>query len=366
MKAAVLYERGGPFVVEDVVLHAPGPGEVRVSIVASGVCHSDWHVVTGATTHPLPVVLGHEGAGVVEAVGSGVTRVRPGDHVVLNWAPACGDCFYCLRGKPNLCETFVGPLWAGTMLDGTPRLESGGKPIYHFSGVATFAEQTVVPAEACVPIHEDVPLKAASLIGCAVTTGVGATFSTVQVRPGDTVAVYGCGGVGLNVLQGAALCGAKTIVAVDRLPAKLDTARRFGATHTVPAGEEPLQTILSVTNGRGADYVFEAVGNPVVQEAALAAVRPGGTLVLVGLAPVGSTTNLSGAVLARQEKTVVGSYYGSTHARRDFPMLLDFYRAGRLKLDELISREYQLEEINTAFEDLLAGDCLRCILVFDR
>jgi S-(hydroxymethyl)glutathione dehydrogenase/alcohol dehydrogenase len=313
----------------------------------------------------LPVVLGHEGAGVVEAVGEGVTRVEPGDHVILNWAPDCGECSYCLHGKPNLCETFVGPLWAGTMLDGTTRLRSHGNTVYHFSGLATFAEQAIVPQETCIPIRKDVPLKAAALVGCAVTTGVGAAVNTVQVRPGDSIAVYGCGGVGLNILQAAALCGAETIIAVDRVAAKMEIAKTFGATHTVIAGDDTVKTVRDLTSGRGADFVFEAIGIPEVQEEALQAVRPGGTLILVGIAPMESATNFPGAVLARQEKNIVGSYYGTANTRRDFPMLLDLYMAGKLKLDELISCEYALDEINAAYQATLSGETARGVIVFE-
>ncbi|MFQ5858666.1 MAG: Zn-dependent alcohol dehydrogenase [Anaerolineae bacterium] len=363
MKAAILWEPRTPLVIENVVLEDPRPGEVLVRIAASGVCHSDWHVVTGATAHPMPVVLGHEGAGVVETVGNGVTRVQPGDHVILNWAPDCGACFYCLRGKPNLCETFVEPIWAGTMLDGTTRLRLNGQTVYHFSGLATFAKRAVVPQETCVPIRQDVSLKVASLVGCAVTTGVGAAMNTVQVRPGDSVVVYGCGGAGLNILQGAALCGAETIIAVDRVPAKMDLARTFGATHTLMAGGDTVKMIRDLTSGRGADYAFEAIGIPAMQEEALEAVRPGGTLVLVGLAPLGSSTNFPSAILARQEKSVVGCYYGTANTRRDFPMILDLYVAGKLKLDELISREYTLDEINEAYEAMLSGEVARGVIV---
>jgi S-(hydroxymethyl)glutathione dehydrogenase/alcohol dehydrogenase len=365
VKAAVLYEPHSPFVVEALTLADPGPGEVTVRLAASGVCHSDWHVVAGATQHPLPVVLGHEGAGVVQAVGAGVTRVAPGDHVILNWAPDCGGCFYCLRGKPNLCEAFVGPMWAGTMLDGTTRLRLNGEPVHHFSMLSSFAEQAVVPQETCVPIRKDVPLKVASLVGCAVTTGLGATMYTVQVRPGDSVVVFGCGGVGLNILQGAALCGAETIIAVDRAPAKMDMARVFGATHAVLGSEAVIDAVKDITSGRGADYAFEAVGAPPVQELALQTIRPGGTLVLVGLAPMGSATNLPGAVLTREEKSVVGSYYGSANTRRDFPLILDLYLAGKLKLDELISGEYTIDDINQAYAALQTGEVARSVIVFD-
>jgi S-(hydroxymethyl)glutathione dehydrogenase/alcohol dehydrogenase len=366
VKAAVLYEIGGPLVVEEVHLDRPGPGEVRVRIAASGVCRSDDHVVSGATKHPLPVVLGHEGAGRVVEVGAAVTRVKPGDAVVLDWAPDCGRCFYCLRGKPNLCETFVEPTWAGALLDGTTRLRSRGRAIHHFSAVSTFAEETVVPEESCVPIRPGVPLEAAALLGCCVTTGVGAVLRTARVRPGDSVAVFGCGGVGLNVIQGAALSGASPIVAVDLIAARREAALRFGATDVVGPGEDAVASVRAATGGRGADFAFEAVGNPEVQERALEAVRPAGSLVLVGLPPVGSRTSFPAASITRQEKTVLGSYYGSCDLRRDVPLFLDLYAAGNIRLDELISRRFRLEEIGEAFEALRRGEGIRGVVVFDR
>ncbi len=364
IQAAVLSRANTPLHLENLTLDDPESGEVLVRIVASGVCHSDYHLISGATKHPLPAVLGHEGAGIVEVVGMGVTRVQPGDHIVLNWAPDCGHCFYCERGKPNLCETFTGPIWAGVMLNGTPRLHLDGQNVYHYCGLATFGQYAVMPQESCIPIRRDVSLKVAALVGCAVATGVGAAMYTAQVRPGDSVVVIGCGGVGLNVLQGAALCGAQTIIAVDNNPAKMPLARQFGATHTLIANERVLDAIRDLTGGRGADHAFEAIGIPAVQEMSLDLIRPGGTLVLAGLAPMGSATNFPSAVITRQEKVVKGSYYGSVSARRDFPLLLDLYMAGRLKLDELISQEYPLSQINVAFDKMLSGEVARGVIVF--
>ncbi len=368
IQAALLLQPDTPLIVERLTLEEPRKGEVLVRIAACGVCHSDYHVMSGATRHPLPAVLGHEGAGVVEAVGPEVTRVRPGDHIVLNWAPDCGHCFYCQRGKPNLCDTFTGPIWAGVMLDGTPRLRrKGGEPVYHYCGLASFAEQAVVPQESCISIRQDVPLPVAALVGCAVATGVGAAFYTAGVRPGESVAVIGCGGVGLNVLQGAALCGAETIIAIDSSAAKMALARQFGATHTVLSDGDAAKTLGAVrelTGGRGADHAFEAVGAPALQELGLELIRPGGTLSLVGLSAMGTATNLPGAVITRQEKVIKGSYYGTVNAHRDFPLILDLYRAGRLKLDELVSQQYRLDEINTAFESMLGGAVARGVIVF--
>jgi len=364
IQAAVLYEPNTPFTIETLTLDEPRQGEALVRIAACGVCHSDYHLVSGATRHPMPVVCGHEGAGVVEAVGPRVDSVRPGDHVVLNWAPACGRCFYCQHDQPNLCATFTEPIWAGTMLDGTPRLHRNGDPVYHYCGLASFAEYVVVPQQSCIHIRQDVPLKAASLVGCAAATGVGAAMYTARVRPGDSVAVFGCGGVGLNTIQGAALCGAALIIAVDVNEAKLALARQFGATHTIRSDDNALQAIRDLTGGRGADHTFEAVGLPALQELAFAAARPGGTVVLEGLSPMGSNTNLPGAIITRTEKTIKGSYYGSVNPPRDFPLLLDLYMAGRLKLDELVSREYRLDQINGAFDAMLMGEVARGVIVF--
>lgn len=364
IQAAVFYEPGVPFSVEELDLEAPREGEVLVRVAAAGVCHSDWHLMTGATKHAVPVVPGHEGAGVVEAVGSGVTRIKPGDHVALSWAPSCGHCFYCLNDRPSLCETYIGPIWAGTMMDGTTRLSREGSPVYHFSALACFADHAVVPEECCVHIDRDIPLTIAALIGCAVTTGVGAALNTAKIRPGSSVVVYGAGGVGLNIIMGARLAGASRIIAVDTREAKGDIAQTFGATDILMAGPETTAAIKRMTNGRGADYVFEAIGLPQVQEACLDAVRPGGLVVLAGVSPMGSGTNLPGAILTRQEKTVTGSYYGSANPARDFPLYADLYRRGLLDLDRLISRTYTLAEINEAYADMLSGEIARGLIVF--
>ena len=364
IQAALLFGPHQPFAVDNVELAGPRGGEVLVKIAASGVCHSDYHLISGATKHPMPVVAGHEGAGVVVDCGPGVSGFARGDHVVLNWAPDCGNCFYCLRNRPNLCETFVGPVWAGTMLDGTPRLRWRNQDVFHFCSLATFAEYAVVPLQSCVKVRKDVPLDVAALVGCAVSTGVGAVLYTADVKAGESVCVLGCGGVGLSVIQGAKLVGADPIIAIDKNAAKLELAAQFGATHAIAAGGDLLKDVRAITGGRGADYAFECVGVPLLQEIALGAVRPGGTLVLAGLSPMGSGTNLPGAVIVRQEKVVKGSYYGTTSARRDFPMLLDLYAAGRLDLGKLISKRYSLHQINEAYEAMLAGSTARGVITF--
>ena len=364
IKAAVFYEEGIPFQIEELDLEEPHQGEVLVKVAAAGVCHSDWHLMTGATKHATPVVPGHEGAGIVAAVGKGVTRVQPGDHVALNWAPNCGECFYCLHDKPSLCGAYIGPIWAGTMMDGTTRLSKNGEPIYHFSALACFADYTVVPEQCCIKLDEDVPLDVAALIGCAVTTGVGAALNTAKVEPGSSVAVFGAGGVGLSIIMGAKLSGASRIIAVDTNEAKGDLAKAFGATDIIIARPDTNDSIRNLTEGRGADYVFEAIGIPAVQEQCLDAVRPGGTVVLVGIASMGSSANLPGALIARQEKTITGSYYGSANTARDFPKYAGLYQQGLLDLDRLISRQYALEQINEAYADMLKGETARGVIIF--
>ena len=368
MKAAVLFEPNTPLQIEDVALQDPRANEVLVRIAASGVCRSDYHLVTGATQHPTPVVLGHEGAGVVEAVGPEVKRVQPGDHVVLSWVPMCGECFYCRNGLPAQCATSIAPLWDGVMLDGTSRLSLGAQTLYHYTALATFAEQAVVPEACCVPIRKDVPLKSAALIGCAVTTGVGAVVRRAQMIPGSSVAVFGCGGVGLNVVQAAALSGADPIIAVDIASDKLAMAKTFGATHVLNASDaqlDPVEAIRALTEGRGADYTFEAIGLPAVMQQAINAARRGGTIVLVGLGPHGETIDLEAGVFTRSDKVLTSAYYGMTDPMRDMPMFLDWYLAGKLKLDELVTRTYVLDDITQAFEAMLAGKVARSVIVFD-
>lgn len=364
MQAALLTEPNGQFQIETVELAEPQAGEVLVKMVASGVCHSDWHVATGTTQHPLPCIAGHEGAGIVQAVGEGVSRISVGDHVALSWTPDCGECFYCQRAQPNLCETYTEPIWNGVMLDGTSRATWQNAPVYIYCGLGTFAEYAVVPEPSCVPIDKAIPLQTAALVGCAVATGVGAALYTADVNPGDSVVVYGAGGIGLNILQGAALAGATTIIAVDTVAEKMALAQQFGATHTLLADADTLMQIRSLTGGRGAEHVFEAVGLPEIQEAALEAVRPGGMLTLVGLSAMGTGTNLPGAVITRTEKTIKGSYYGSVSPKRDFPLFLNMYQQGRLKLDELVSKTYRLDQINEAYAEMLSGRSARGVIVY--
>jgi len=364
MQAAILTQPNSPFRVEDVSLNPPKAGEVLIKIAASGVCRSDWRVAIGTAPKPMPIICGHEGAGIVAAVGPNVTQVNVGDHVTLTWAPTCGDCFYCQRGKPNLCGTYRGAIASGLLDDGEARIRWNGQPVYILAGLGSFAEYAVLRQESCLPIRRDIPLEIAALVGCAAATGVGAAMYTAGIRAGESVAVFGAGGIGLNIILGAQLCGAAPIIAVDTSEAKLALAYKFGATHTLRSDESAAERVQALTGGRGVDKAFEAVGIPALQERAFAAARPGGTLTLVGTAPADSRTNLPGAVITRTEKVIRGCSYGSVNPQRDIPLLLDLYAAGKLKLERLITRRYQLEEINQAYADLLSGALARGIIVF--
>lgn len=365
MKAAVLYGVNTPLVVEEVELQQPQAGEVLVKLAASGVCHSDLHVIIGDLKRPLPMILGHEGAGVVEEVGPGVKSVRPGDHVVIAWVASCGECAYCIEGKPHLCTTSAKHRFEGTMPDGTKRLSKDGQNISHFLGVSSFAQYAVVAESAAILIRKDVPLDKASLVGCGVLTGVGAAINTAKVRPGSTVAVIGTGGVGLNVIQGCQLAGAEKIIAVDLLDNKLEMAKIFGATHTVNAGiGDPIQKIKELTGGLGVDYAFEVVGKPQTVLQAFGSLKKGGTAVAVGVPTADAIGNIPLYSLIGEEKTLKGCWYGSGTPRVDIPKILDLYMAGKLKLDELVSKVYPLDEINAAFADLQYGEVARGIIAY--
>jgi len=372
VKAAILEAPATDLIVEHIDCQEPHAGEVLVRIAASGVCQSDLHVVHGTQTNPLPVVLGHEGAGIVEAVGPNVTRVRAGDHVVLSWVPYCGQCVYCLSGHPNLCQVAYAALSKGTMLDGTSRLSWSGRrgdglplPVYHYSFISSFAEYAVVPESGCVVIGPDIPLDKAALVGCAVMTGVGAALNTAHVQPGSTVAVIGAGGVGLNVMQGAQLAGAISIIAIDINPSKLARAHTFGATHVINAAEtDAVATVRELTKGVGADFSFEAVGRPETMRQCWEMAHPGGTVVMVGIAPQGSELSLPANRIVREERRLVGSFYGSARPHIDMPLILELYMAGKLKLDELATHHFSLEQINEAVHSLESGEAIRPVIVY--
>jgi S-(hydroxymethyl)glutathione dehydrogenase / alcohol dehydrogenase len=365
IKAAVLYEYRQPMKIERVQLDDPQPGEVLVKIAASGVCRSDLHVIKQEWTSPLPIVLGHEAAGTVEAVGPNVTRVKPGDAIVLSFAPNCGYCAYCTTGRAHLCATMRREP-AGMLPGGSTRLHKDGQPIHHFGRTASFAEYAVIHESSAIPITRDVPIELAALVGCAVTTGVGAVLNTARVAPGSTVAVIGCGGVGLNVIQGARLVNASRIIAVDVSQEKLEFARRFGATDDIDAREEDtVRRIKQLTDG-GVDYAFEVLGSGPTIRTAIDAVRSGGTAVVVGMAPAGEEAAIDAYLLAAQEKTLKGSFYGSARTSVDMPMLVSLARAGRIDLDALVTRRYPLEEINEAYAALDRGELGRGLIVFDN
>ncbi len=362
MKAAVLYEQRKPLVVEDIEVEDPKANEVLLKMAAAGICHTDLHYIDGLWPTALPVVMGHEGAGVVEKVGPGVTSVKPGDHVILSWMPPCGVCPACVRGEPYLC--IRGLTRSSTMADGTTRLKKGDQQIHHFLSVSSFAEYAVVPEAGAIKIRSDAPLDKASLVGCGVMTGVGAVFNSAKVTPGSSVAVFGCGGVGLNVIQGAALANATTIIAVDTLDNKLEMAKQFGATHVINSSMgDPVPQIQAITRGMGVDFGFEVVGKASVITQTFEATRFGGMALLVGMPPAASNAVISTTGIFLN-KTLTGAFYGSANVRRDMPMLIDLYMAGKLKLDELVSRTYPLEKINEAFEAMKKGEVARSIIEF--
>jgi Zn-dependent alcohol dehydrogenase len=354
-----------PLQVEPVRLKAPKDQQCVVRIVASGICHTDLSVWKGNLPYPPPLVLGHEGAGVVEEVGKGVTQLERGDHVVLSSIPFCGRCAYCRMGHAHLCEAGLNAAMAGEQI----AFEHGGMDVANFCGLGSFAAHTVVDASALIKIPKDIPLARACLLGCGVITGVGAAINTARIQPGETVAVFGCGGVGVNVIQGAAIAGASRIVAVDVNDQKLAWAKSFGATDTLNVsgltGDSSSDEVRNLLGGLGADVSFEAIGVPDVIRQALLAVRRGGRAVVVGVAPFGAEVTLPACILPLEERSLIGSLYGSAFMPRDVPRLLELYRRGRLKLDELVSKEIKLEEINAGLEALAGGSVLRSVVTFE-
>ena len=358
MRAAILRAVDETVTIVDGVHAAdPGPGEVRVRLAASGVCHSDLSAQNGTVPAMMPMVLGHEGAGVVTDVGPGVTTVAEGDHVVIAVSAPCGSCADCIGGSPSLCTVLSLP----AMLE--PRFHLGEEPLFAMAGLGTFAEEMVVAAHSVIPIAKDVPLEIAALLGCGVLTGVGAAMNAARIEPGSTVIVFGCGGVGMSVIQGARICGASTIVAVDLNDEKLALARRFGAT----VGAHPddvASAVAEYTGGRGFDYSFEVVGNASVMRAALDATRRGGTAVVVGVGRMDDMLSLSAMEIAFGEKTLRGSIMGSADVRRDVPRLIELWRTGRLDLEGLVTHRITLDEIDDGLQRLGSPDVVRSVVVF--
>ncbi len=359
MKAAVCHEFGKPLVIEDLEIDPPQVGEVKVKLAACAICYSDIHYMEGAWGGTLPAVYGHEAAGIVDEAGPGVTQARRGDRVVVSLLRSCGRCFFCAQGDPTMCETVFA-------LDQERRLRGkDGQAIYQGLRTGAFAEYVVVEQSQVVPIPEEVPFECAALLACGVITGLGAVVNTARVPAGSAVVVIGTGGVGLNSVQGAALAGAQPIVAVDLSNAKLETSRTFGATHTVnPTQEDTKAAVRSLTRGRGADYVFVTVGSAKAIEQGLGLLRRAGTLVVVGMPASGVKVEFEALAFADDSQRMLGSKMGSARLGIDVPKLVDLYRQGRLKLDQLITARYPLEDINQAIAEVKRGEALRNVIVF--
>jgi S-(hydroxymethyl)glutathione dehydrogenase/alcohol dehydrogenase len=365
VRAWVLREYDEPLEDARLELRPPGPGEVLVEIAVSGVCHSDLHAIHADLPLPVPVVLGHEASGVIRGVGPGVPARRIGERVVLSWIPSCGECAFCLAGEHHLCTQAADATREGRLLTGSTPFTDGTVPVHTFSMTGTLAEFTVVPSSGAIPIPPGVPLEVAALFGCAVLTGVGAALRTGQVRPGHHVAVFGAGGVGLNIVAGALLAGAARVIVLDRVPDRLHLAQRLGATHVVDVREEdPVQAVLARTDGFGADVAFEAVGTPETIAQAFNAARRGGTAVVVGVAPPHEEVSLNAFAFPSQGKTLKGSWYGDSYPARDIPALAQLYLSGRLHPERLIARRYTRDEVPQAFMDLQDGRVGRPVVIF--
>ncbi len=350
MKAAVFHEKGAPIAVEEVEVADPGEGEVRIAIQSAGLCHSDISAINGTYAMPMPMVIGHEGAGIVESVGPGVRSVKEGDRVVLSTLANCGHCPACDTGHPTLCYEPPGPRKPFTFR---------GEPAFQFANASSFSEQTVVPESSAIKVPKEIPMAQAALIGCGIITGVGAVLNRAKVDAGDTMAVFGAGGIGLNIIQGGVLAGATKIIAVDLLPSTLEWANEFGATHIVDGRDgDAVEKVKELTGGRGVTHAFEAVGHVKAIEQALDSLAPGGTMTIVGVTGLGVKAEFVANAL-RLDKAIQGCRYGTARPHSDFPMLAELYLAGRLKIDELITRHYALDDINTAIEDLENGELAR-------
>ena len=363
-RAAILHATGADLTVETVEAAPKAPDDVVVRIGATSLCHTDLEVILGQLPYPLPIVLGHEAAGTVEEVGPAVTGLKPGDRVILSWNPHCGHCFYCSQDQPILCETYVklGP--QAVPFDGTPRLSLAGRPVHHMFYLASFAEYVVVPAQSAIKVSPDIPFDRACLIGCGVMTGVGAALNIAKPAAGSTVAVIGCGGVGLSAVQGARLAGAKQIVAIDPAHEKRELAGRLGATDAIdPTKEDAVAAVKKLTAGRGADIVIEAAGNEAAFRLSAEAVRPAGQVVWLGKVNIGQDVAFRWGSLMG-EKRIVRSSYGGARPARDFPLLAEMYLDGRLKLDPYISRRISLDQINDGFAALKRGEVIRSVVTF--
>ncbi|HUH53126.1 MAG TPA: Zn-dependent alcohol dehydrogenase [Microbacteriaceae bacterium] len=364
MKAVIFREPNTKVEFTEVELDKPKAGEVKVKIEAAGVCHSDLHVMRGEWDVAAPLVMGHEGSGVVTELGEGVTSLAVGDHVVLSWVPPCGECRHCKAGHEARCQkvaTLVAP--KGVLFDGTSRLSKDEETLHHYLGVSSFAEEVVVPASGAIKVRDDAPLDVLALVGCAVATGVGAVTNTAGVEPGSTVAVIGCGGVGLNVIQGAKLAGAERIVAIDLLAEKTEVAMQFGATDRITAtGDDTVEKLLALVPD-GVDYAFDAIGRVETTEQSIQMLAFGGAAVIVGLPPTGAKAYFEPLVLAEADQRILGSNYGSVRPSIDIPALVDRYMDGQIMLEPLISGRRPLSEAQEALDELQSGTALRTLLI---
>ncbi len=361
MKAAVFHGPKQPLTIEDVDIDKPQDREVLLRTVASGVCHSDLHFVDGYYTHPAPAVLGHEAAGIVEEVGKAVSYIKPGDHVIACLSVFCGYCPECMSGHPNLCSNRASTRRPPNT---APRLSQKGQMVRQFADLSTYAEKMLVHENALVKIRDDVPLDRAALVGCGVTTGMGAVLNTARIEPGSTVAVFGCGGVGLAAIQGARIAGARMIIAVDQFENKLAMAKRLGATHTVDGSHADAVEAIREMTGGGVDYSFEAVGLKKLAEQCFECIKAGGTATIIGMIPQGQKVEIEGSKLLTERK-LQGTSMGSNRFRIDMPRYIDYYLQGRLNLDDMISRRGKLEDVNEAFRAMKAGEVARTVLMFE-
>ena len=363
MKAAIMNHAGAPLAVVELDLQAPGPGEVRVRVDAAGICHSDYHYMVQDLACRTPIVLGHEGAGIVQEVGAGVTHVQPGDKVIMTWRPSCGRCEYCTSGSPALCRLGAVHATHNELLRGGTRLSRDGQPVYHLMGVSCFAEECVVSGESVIKIPQEVPVEVAAIMGCAVITGMGVVLNGMRAPAGKSVLIVGAGGVGLSAVIGAAAAGAYPVIVADIDDDKLAKARELGATHTVNTREHDLAASVHEITGGGAHWAVEAIGRPQTIREAVMALRPRGTAFVVGLSNAESEINVPLNQVVQQEKSVRGSLYGSSNLSVQIPQILDMYLAGRLPLDALIGEKFSLDRINEAFESLTNGNIGRSVVL---
>ncbi len=364
-KAAILYEYKQPLRVEELDLDNPKEKEVLVEMKSAGLCHSDLSIMKGVLRMPPPpCILGHEGAGIIREVGPGVTKMKPGDHVMMVWVPSCGQCYYCRKGQPNICAE-KDKTRVGTMLDGTYRLKKGTQNINMMMGVGTFSQYNTVSERSVLPISPKIPFEVAAVVGCSVMTGAGAVLKKAKVEPGSSVAVVGTGGVGLSVIMGAVLANATQIIAIDILDNKLDKAKQLGATHTINAKkEDPVKKVMEITGGIGADYSFEVLGTVETSLTTYRLIRRGGSAVILGIPDLEAKLSLPLYEIPLMEKSILGSYYGSGNLPVDLPMFLDLYQIGRLPLDKMITQRYRFEDINQGFADMEAGKNARGVVIF--